>query len=100
MNTYQSLELNNGETIKLTLNLKRLLMLKSKNTDLYRKINKTIMKGPDDLIEMVDIIYAGYLCALEGGVEGMSYETFLDVVPQDIGEISTTAASLISAKKK
>lgn len=100
MNTYQTLELINGNTIKLTLNLKRLLILKTNHRDLYREVSGIIMKGSDDMLDMVKILYASYLCALETGVEEMSYDTFLDVVPQDFGTISSIAGDLISPKKK
>lgn len=100
MNTYETLELNNGQTIKLTLNLKRLLLLKNNNRTLYVDANRIITKGADDIFDMVKILYTGYLCALEGGVEPMSYEIFMDEIPQSIGEISSLAANLITAKKK
>lgn len=100
MNTYTNLELNDGRTVKLTLNLKRLLILKSNHIDLYRDTNKIITKGADDVFDMVKILYAAYLCGLESGEEEISYDTFMDLIPQGIGDISSMAADLIQPKKK
>lgn len=99
MNTYLDLELNNGQIIKMTLNLKRLLMLKSNHVDLYRDINKIITRGADDVFDMVKVLYAGYLCALETGSMEMTYDQFMEAIPQGIGVISNKAAELITAKK-
>jgi len=95
-----SYELNNGDTIKLTLNLKRLLMLKSTNKNQYDKANRIITRGAVDIFDMVDIIYTAYLCALENNKEAIPYETFIDIIPQNIDKIIQTVDSLISPKKK
>lgn len=100
MNTYIDYELNNGNTIKLTLNLKRLLNLKTTHKEQYDKANRIITRGAVDIFDMVEIIYTAYLCALESGLDAMPYETFLDVIPQNIDEIIQVVDSLISPKKK
>lgn len=100
INTYQKLELNNGSTINLTLNLKRLLLLKSKHPDLYKEVNSVIIKGAEDLFEFIKVIYVAYLCALESGAEEMSFDTFLDVIPQEFNVLATITANLINPKKK
>ena len=101
MNTYFELELNNGQKIKLTLNLKKLLVLKSNHIELYRETNKIITKGADDIFDMVKVLYAAYLCALETGIEEMSYDTFLDQVSDlGFGEIAEKVSDLIQPKKK
>ncbi len=99
MNTYKELKLKNGDTIKLTLSLKRLLVLKTKNIDVYEDTNSIITKGPKDIFDMVKLIYAGYLCAADLSEEIMSYDAFLEVIPDDIGVIASTAGDLISPKK-
>ncbi len=101
MNTFLDFDLVDGRKIKLTLNLKRLLLLKGKHRDTYNEVNRIITKGADDIFDMVKVIYTAYLCALDTTIEEpMSYDTFLDVIPQDIGELTTVVGELISPKKK
>lgn len=101
MNTYSELELSNGQTVKLTLNLKRLLILKTNHLDLYKEANKIITRGAEDIFDMVKILYASYLCALDSGVAEMNYETFLDLVSDlGFGEIAEKVGNLIQPKKK
>lgn len=100
MNTYETVKLSNGQEIKLTLNLKRLLLLKSRKRELYVEANKIITKGPEDIEDMVKIVYVAYLCALDTGIEEIPYDTFIELVPQELGEITSLAADLVSAKKK
>ena len=101
MNTYSELELSNGQKVRLTLNLKRLLVLKSNHLDLYRETNKIITKGAEDMFDMVKVLYAAYLCALDSGVEEMNYDTFLDLVSDlGFGEITEKVGNLIQPKKK
>jgi len=101
MNTYSELELSNGQKVKLTLNLKRLLVLKSNHLDLYREANKIITRGAEDIFDMVKVLYAAYLCALDSGVEEMNYDTFLDLVSNlGFGEITEKVGDLVQPKKK
>ncbi len=102
MNTFLDFELQNGDKIKLTLNLKRLLILKSKYKDIYDKVNRIITKGAEDIFDMVQVIYASYLCAFDNslGTEPMSYEVFMDAIPQNINDIATVVGDLIAPKKK
>ena len=101
MNTYSELELSNDQKVRLTLNLKRLLVLKSNHLDLYREANKIITRGAEDIFDMVKVLYAAYLCALDSGVEEMNYDTFLDLVSNlGFGEITEKVGDLIQPKKK
>lgn len=102
MSTYIEFELQDKSKIKLTLNLKKLLLLKSKYRDIYNDANRIITKGAEDIFDMVKVIYAAYLCAFDSntGLEPMSYDTFMDVIPQNISDIATTVGSLIAPKKK
>ena len=100
MNTYINFELNNGNTIKLTLYLKKLLTLKSSHTDIYNKANNVICRGAHDVFDMIDIIYAAYLCGLSEGENIIPYDNFLEVIPQNIDLIIKTVDNLISPKKK
>lgn len=100
MNTYRTMELQNGQSVRLTLNLKRLLLLKSNHLDLYKEVSRIIIKGTEDIMEFIKIIYAGYLCALEKGSFEMPFDEFIEVIPQDFGELAEITGDLISPKKK
>lgn len=102
MNTYQTLTLSNGQTLKLTLNLKRLLLLKNNHNVLYREANKIITKGPEDIFDMVKLVYTAYLCGLESGVSEIEESVFLDLISNDFGVADITAIvnDLIQPKKK
>ena len=102
MNTFLDFELQDGSKIKLTMNLKRLLILKSKYKDIYDKVNRIITKGAEDIFDMVQVIYASYLCAFDNttGAEPMSYDVFMDVIPQNINDIASVVGDLIAPKKK
>ena len=75
--------------------------IKSNHLDLYKETNKIITRGADDIFDMVKVLYAAYLCALESGVEEMNYDTFLDLVSDlGFGEITEKVGDLIQPKKK
>lgn len=102
MNTFLDFELQDGSKIKLTLNLKRLLVLKTKYRDVYNDTNKVITKGAEDIFDMVKVIYASYLCAFDSstGEEPMNYDVFMEAIPQNINDIATVVGDLIAPKKK
>ena len=102
MNTYRTLALSNGQELKLTLNLKRLLLLKSNHTNLYKEANKIITKGPEDIFDMVKLVYTAYLCGLESGVPEIEENAFLDLVSNELGiaDITEIVNDLIQPKKK
>lgn len=100
MNTYQILKLNNGQEVKLTLNLKRLLLLKSKDKDLYTAANRIITKGPDDIEDLLKILYTSYLCGLDSGIQEYSFDNFVDLITLNLYEIIEITNELIMPKKK
>ena len=101
MNTYIDYELNDGNSIKLTLNLKKLLVLKSSNPEIYDSANRIIIRGVTDIFDLVSMLYAAYLCGLNNLEESpMSYDTFMGAIPQNIDKMILTVDALISPKKK
>lgn len=98
-NTFQELELINGEVIKLTLNFAKLLNIKNNKEDLYTRFIK-ILNGKDlDIItDSLTVLYVGYLCANSDQV--LSEEDFMELVPFDLELINVLAGKLIMSKKK
>lgn len=101
MNTYKEIELNNGKKIKITLNLRKLLLLKSNHKDIYDDANKIIIMGSTDVFDLIKVLYASYLCGLEDkNANVLSYDEFLEQLPFGIGEITNVVMDLIYPKKK
>ena len=99
-NTYQELELLNGNVVKLTLNFARLLKIKNDNVVLYTKLMKVLQEGASDLIEdCLTVLYVGYLCAnLQKNT--LSESEFIELIPFDLEKINEVAGNLVTGKKK
>lgn len=100
-NTYQELELNNGEVVKLTLNFARLLKIKNDNKKLYTRLMEVLQaENIDVLFDSLVVLYVGYLCANLDKEEVLSEEDFMDLVPFDLELLNVLAGKLISSDKK
>lgn len=98
-NTYQKLQLTNGEVIKMTLSFARLLKLKNERKDVYARLMH-VLQGQefDPLLDSILVLYVGYLCANDSEV--LSEGEFIELVPFNMELVNTIATSLISSKKK
>lgn len=97
-----SLELQNGETVNLTLNFAALYKLRAKDKKLYERYNSIITAGEiKDEIDNIEILYVAYVCANIND-EYMSFEEFIEFIPYDREEISDVLLALLTpqAKKK
>ena len=99
-NTVYPFTLADGTEIKMTMNFMRLLALKSTNKARYEKFNKIMMDGPKDIFDNVELLYTGYLCALDDQATAMSYEAFLENMPDGINAVNSAVNELINPKKK
>lgn len=100
-NTYQELELQNGEVCKLTLNFARLLQIKNGRKDLYARLMKVLQAEDFDvLFDSLTILYVGYLCANLDNDEVLSEEEFMNLVPFDLATLNIIAGELVSNTKK
>lgn len=99
-NTVYEFELNNGEVVKMTLRFYSLYLLKGKNKQAYERYNKIMIKGPQEELENVTILYTAYLCAnLDHIEECMSELDFLQLVSDDREYVNGVLAKLINPKK-
>lgn len=97
----QELELVNGEKIQLTLNFKRLLNVRNKRKDLYRRYNDIMMNGPKDMFHNITILYVAYLCAIDDPEDmevAMDEGTFMELLPE-YNVIMQKVMDLVSPKK-
>lgn len=80
-----NLKLANGQEVALKINFKLLLGLKERDQEAFEKGNRVIMEGTKDTGDIIDGIYAAYVCANE---EHMSYEEFAENIPFNVREVS------------
>ena len=102
-NTFIDFELENGTKIQLTLNFSRLLQLKNKRKNTYDKYTNALAGKGDAFENSLITLYTAYLCANIESLDNnevMSYETFIDSIPQNYILMNTTVAKLIDPKKK
>ena len=101
LNTVYNFELADGETVQMTLRYYNLYQLKSKNKQAYLKYNKIMIKGPEEELENVTILYTAYLCANLDNIDMcMTEMEFLQRMPEDREYIGGILMSLINSKKK
>lgn len=88
MNTEKKLTLTDGIEIKLTLNYGKLYKLQSNSPDLVNEYFQIQAKSePLNEFEMLKVIYIAYLCAENNDSKDMTYEEFLNKVPENRVEI-------------
>lgn len=102
-NTYVKMEMEDGQTLDLTLTYIALLNLKRSHAEQYAEYNRIMTKGPQDEFDTLSIIYTAYLCGLimqgEGTDDAMGYEEFISIVTPDREYIGNICKGLINPKK-
>lgn len=63
LNTIYEFEFYDGEKTNLTLSFYALMRLSSKNKRAYERYNKIMSTKESNEVEMVQVLYTGYLCA-------------------------------------
>ena len=101
LNTTYDFKLADGTTVKTTVSFFALLQLKSKNESLYRRYNKILQstnKDNFDILDMVTIVYVGYVCANLKSENVMSEEEFFELCGSNISKIGAAVNALIRPK--
>lgn len=96
-------ELNNGESVPLTLTWGLLMQTRSKSKADYTRFSKMVTGGiGDDVLGSLTILYAAYLCGYikeHGGTSGcMSEQDFIDLLPDNFRIVIETAQNLLDPK--
>lgn len=100
-NTYQELELIDGQIVKMTLNFARLLKIKNDQPNIYDKFMDVLQKKDFDVIsDSLAVLYAGYLCANIDNESVLSENEFVELIPFDLELINVKAGQLVQGKKK
>ena len=100
-NTEYEFELADGTKVKTTITFYHLYQLKSKNKSLYERYNKILQntgKGGFDILEMVTIVYVGYVCANMNNESILSEEEFIQLCGSDLQEVSKAVSALVRPK--
>lgn len=102
LNTTYDFELADGSIVKLTLAFYALYQLRNKHKSLYERYNKimtSMNKNNTDILDMVTIVYVGYMCANMEAENLLSEEEFLIKCGSDIEAVGNAMNHLIRAKK-
>lgn len=100
-NTYQELELIDGQIVKMTLNFARLLKIKNDQPQIYDRFMGVLQKQAFDIVyDSLTVLYVGYLCANIGNESVLSEDDFVELMPFDLELINVKAGQLIQGKKK
>lgn len=82
--TFQTLELNDGQKIRMCLTFGRLLKLREKCPKTYEKYNNFAMNGVKDEVDFPIFLYTGYLCAnIDHTEKCMSEDEFYNKLPEN-----------------
>lgn len=97
----ETLELRNGDTVKLTLNFARMLWLRAHGYDKEINMAMRVINGENiDFLEMPIYFYAAYLCALKSDeTPAYTQEEFIALCPWDMERVAQIFASLTTEKK-
>lgn len=101
LNTTIDFELADGTTVKMTLAFYALYQLRNARKGIYERYNKIMVKGPQEELDNVVILYTAYLCANIANLdECMTEEEFMLSMSPDRKQVGEVLSTLISAKKK
>jgi len=102
LNTTYDFPLEDGTTVKLTLNFYYLYQLRSKYGELYKRYNtimQTTNKNDIDILDMVTICYVGYVCANQNEETILTEDEFYLLCGSDMNVIGKAVNHLINQKK-
>lgn len=100
-NTEYDFKLANGETVKVSIAFYLLYGLRAKNKSLYERYNK-ILQNTDsdkfDILDMITIVYVGYVCAHLKDENIIPEEEFIQLCGSDMVAVGKAVAALVRPK--
>lgn len=100
LNTTVEFEFCDGTKTELTLTFYKVYQLKNKNKALYTRYCKLESKQDVDVIEMITILYTGYVCAHLDEENLMSEEDFMILCGSDREAVGKAISALYMPKKQ
>lgn len=99
--TVEKIQLKDGKEVELMVNFAALYKLRTINKSLYDKYNKVLMKGSEDVLELLPVVYAGYVCAnIDNAASCMSEKEFTDLIPFEPVNVMHICRGLLGNAKK
>ena len=95
------LELNDGETVELTMNFARLFVLKSQNkadVETALAMFSENVRNNFNVLDFATFMWVAYLCA--NTEPKYDRDEFMAALPFDLKLLSETFANIVSPKKK
>ncbi len=100
LNTTVEFEFCDGSKTELTLTFYKVYQLRNKNKAIYAKYNKIMAnENPSDL-ELVELLYAAYVCAHLDEEDLLTEEEFIIMCGSDRTTVAESVKNLLNPKKK
>jgi hypothetical protein len=93
-------EFYDGTTCEMTLAFILLKKLASKNKKAYDACQKVMTNGPKDEFDMLDVLYAGYLCANMDADNILTEDEFIEMCGCDRFAVSDAFNAMTNPKKR
>lgn len=99
------LELSTGDNVELLINFSGMALLRQKNKEWYKTLNKVLVNSDEnniDLLEIADVLYYAYVMnnLYSKNKNYMAYDDFINLLPFDLTKLSTAFYELVSGEKK
>lgn len=93
-------EMADGTTVKLSLSMMQLYLLKSRDKKAYESLSGLLTRGPSEVLELGEMLYGAYLCANLSGENNYTLLEFLERMNPSLEINSACIEALIKSKKK
>lgn len=100
LSTGYTFEFEDGGTCQMSLSFIRLKRLASKNKALYERHQKIMMKGGENELDTLTVLYAAYVCANMDSDDLMTEEEFLERCGSDRVAVNEALGALTNPKKR
>ena len=98
--TRYTFEFYDGTTCEMTLTFMALKKLAGKNKKAYEACQKVMTNGPKDELDMLDVLYAGYLCANMSNENLLTEDEFIEKCGCDRFAVADAFNTMTNPKKR
>lgn len=89
-----------GRELSLVLTFPALYRLKSERPREYKEANRVLVKGAEEVLDYLQLMYTAYLCANLEQLDGcMSFRKFTELAPE-INAVTQAVNELVAPKKR
>ena len=98
--TVYTFEFYDGTTCEMTLTFMALKKLAGKNKKAYDACQKVMTNGPKDEFDMLDVLYAGYLCVNMNNDNILTLDEFIEKCGCDRLAVTDAFNAMTNPKKR